>query len=315
MVFKHPTVVHVSAGVQREVPLGFVMDVTYVGRRGLYLQRERNINQLQAGTLQANPASTSPRCAPTRATASSAWRECRLLEVQQPPAERRSPLHEGLQVRPRVHARQVGGQRQRQANVMWNTYDDSELSGARRASTAATCWIYYIYDLPFWQDATRCADRPGGWQISGRTFMRIGHAVLDHPHRRHRRCRRSIHAAGQLVGDLNANANAVLKLVGRRDRPELLVQSRRRSPAGGRHVRQRDAQQLSTRATCSGTSRCSRMSASRERSVAVARGGLQLPESPEPERRSSDPTNANFGRVTGKDDSRRDVQLSIRFLF
>jgi hypothetical protein len=30
---------------------------------------------------------------------------------------------------------------------------------------------------------------------------------------------------------------------------------------------------------------------------------------------SSDPTSATFGRVTGKDDSRRDVQLSIRFLF
>lgn len=54
-VFKHPTSYMWSAGVQREVPLGFVIDATYVGRRGLYLQRERNINQLPAGTLQANP--------------------------------------------------------------------------------------------------------------------------------------------------------------------------------------------------------------------------------------------------------------------
>ena len=35
--------------MQREIPFGFVLDVTYVGRRGLYLQRERNINQLPAG--------------------------------------------------------------------------------------------------------------------------------------------------------------------------------------------------------------------------------------------------------------------------
>ena len=27
------------------------------------------------------------------------------------------------------------------------------------------------------------------------------------------------------------------------------------------------------------------------------------------------PTNAQFGRITGKDGSRRDVQLSLRFLF
>ena len=44
-----------SAGVQREVPCGFTVDMTYVGRKGLYLQRERNINQLQPGTIQANP--------------------------------------------------------------------------------------------------------------------------------------------------------------------------------------------------------------------------------------------------------------------
>jgi hypothetical protein len=30
---------------------------------------------------------------------------------------------------------------------------------------------------------------------------------------------------------------------------------------------------------------------------------------------STDPTSASFGRVTGKDNSRRDVQLSIRYLF
>jgi hypothetical protein len=29
----------------------------------------------------------------------------------------------------------------------------------------------------------------------------------------------------------------------------------------------------------------------------------------------ADPTNANFGRVTTKTDDRRDIQLSLRFLF
>src|SRR5262249_10999463 len=37
--------------------LGFdtLIEVGYVGRRGLHLQRERNLNQLAPGTLQANP--------------------------------------------------------------------------------------------------------------------------------------------------------------------------------------------------------------------------------------------------------------------
>ena len=30
---------------------------------------------------------------------------------------------------------------------------------------------------------------------------------------------------------------------------------------------------------------------------------------------SADPTNSNFGRSTAKSDNRRDVQLSLRFLF
>ena len=59
IAFKAPTAYTWSAGVQREIPFGFVVDVTYVGRRGLYLQRERNINQLLPGTIQANPGVTN----------------------------------------------------------------------------------------------------------------------------------------------------------------------------------------------------------------------------------------------------------------
>ena len=53
--FKHPMAYMWATGVQREIPAGFVFDMTYVGRLGRYLQRERNINQLLPGTLQANP--------------------------------------------------------------------------------------------------------------------------------------------------------------------------------------------------------------------------------------------------------------------
>ena len=54
VVFKHPTAYTWSGGVQREIPFKFIVEVNYVGRTGLYLQRERNINQLQPGTIQAN---------------------------------------------------------------------------------------------------------------------------------------------------------------------------------------------------------------------------------------------------------------------
>ena len=55
VAFKHPTAYMWGFGIQREIPFGITLDVTYLARRGLYLQRERNINQLQPGQLQANP--------------------------------------------------------------------------------------------------------------------------------------------------------------------------------------------------------------------------------------------------------------------
>jgi hypothetical protein len=53
-IFKNPESWQWNATVQRETPLG-VLEVAYVGRRALHQQRERNINALQPGTVQANP--------------------------------------------------------------------------------------------------------------------------------------------------------------------------------------------------------------------------------------------------------------------
>ena len=54
-VFKIPTAWEWNASFQREIGFGTTVQVGYVGRRGLHNQRKRNINQLVAGTLQANP--------------------------------------------------------------------------------------------------------------------------------------------------------------------------------------------------------------------------------------------------------------------
>ena len=114
--FKHPTAYMWSVGVQREIPLSFILDVAYVGRRGLYLQRERDINQALPGTLQANPGVNIAALRPFKG-----YGVIRLAEnagyskYEQPPGQRRSPLQERLPVRPRLHARPLGGQRQRQA--------------------------------------------------------------------------------------------------------------------------------------------------------------------------------------------------------
>src|SRR4030095_6027052 len=55
VVFNLPTSYMWSAGVQRDLGFGGVVDGTYLGRRGSALERERNTNQLLPGTIQANP--------------------------------------------------------------------------------------------------------------------------------------------------------------------------------------------------------------------------------------------------------------------
>ena len=52
---KHPSAWTGNVTVQRQLPAQLSVEVSYVGRRGYNNQRKRNINQLQPGTIQANP--------------------------------------------------------------------------------------------------------------------------------------------------------------------------------------------------------------------------------------------------------------------
>jgi hypothetical protein len=54
-VFKIPMAWEWNGTFQREVGWGTTVQLGYVGRRGLHNQIKRNINQLQPGTIQANP--------------------------------------------------------------------------------------------------------------------------------------------------------------------------------------------------------------------------------------------------------------------
>ena len=63
-VFKHPTSYMWSAGVQREIPAELHHGHHLRRPPGLYLQRERDINQALPGTAQANPGVNIARPAP-----------------------------------------------------------------------------------------------------------------------------------------------------------------------------------------------------------------------------------------------------------
>jgi len=53
--FKYPTALSYSFSVQRELPGSLLAEIAYVGKSGMNQERTRNVNQMRAGTLQANP--------------------------------------------------------------------------------------------------------------------------------------------------------------------------------------------------------------------------------------------------------------------
>ncbi|MBO0720063.1 MAG: TonB-dependent receptor [Blastocatellia bacterium] len=59
-VFKLPTIYNWSLTVQRQLPAKFILEVGYVGKHSLYLQRERNINSLQPGQAFTYDANGNP---------------------------------------------------------------------------------------------------------------------------------------------------------------------------------------------------------------------------------------------------------------
>ena len=209
-VFKHPTSYMWGFGIQREIPLGFTVDITYIGRRGLYLQRERNINQLAAGTLQANPGVNIAALRPykgynvIRVSENSGSSKYNSLQVS---ADRR--YRNGLKV---GFAYTLGKSEDNASNkrtVLWNTYDDSNMWGASDFDRRHVASVYYIYELPFMRDqSTLMRNLLGGWQVSGATFFRTGIplAVLRN---------NDIAGVGDggflqpvnVVGDVNAGAN------------------------------------------------------------------------------------------------------------
>ena len=150
LVFKHPTSYMWSAGVQREMPFGFVVDVD-LRRPPRPLPAARAQHQPAAARARSRRtrASTSRRCVPYKGYGVIRLsRERRPLELQQPADQRRSPLQqwpEGRRWPTRCGKSEDNGSDKR--DVLWNTYDDTGFWGPssfdRRhvltSTTSTTC--------------------------------------------------------------------------------------------------------------------------------------------------------------------------------
>jgi hypothetical protein len=324
--FKHPTAYMWSAGVQREVPWGIVVDATYVGRRGLYLQRERNLNQLQQpGTLQANPTVNIAALRPYRGygairlsenAAKSIYHSLQLSAVRR--------YSNGIKVEAAYTLGQSEDNGSDKRNVLWNTYDDTNFWGPSSYDRRHNFVVSYIYDLPFWREpSSLMKNLLGGWQISGASFFRTGQpfSVL-----------RTNDIAGvgdggfgqpvNIVGDPGANANK--KLSNGSDGNFWFNPAAFASPAAGtfgnatRNILRNPGQQQWDIALFKN------FNLGGVRKLQFRAEVFNFPNHPNLGDAHTNSTgslnfadfaNARFGRITSKTDDRRDIQLSLRFLF
>jgi hypothetical protein len=326
-IFKHPTSYMWATGVQREVPLGFVVDVSYVGRRGLNLQRERNINQLRAGTIQANPSVNIAALRPylgygaIRLSENSGRSQFHSLQVS---ADRRYSNGFRLGVAYTLSKSEDDGSNKR--DVLFNSYDDSNYWGPSIYDRRHVLGVSYIYDIPFWRSQdTVLKNLLGGWQISGASFFRTGtpFSVL----RTNDIAGVGDGAFGQpynLVGDPKASGSQ--RFSNGTDNNFWFNPAAFVAPAAGtfgnapRNLLTNPGQQQWDIAVFKNF----RVAGSR--TVQFRAEIFNFPNHPNLGNAHTntlagsgsgyaDPTNASFGRVTSKMDDRRDIQLSLRFLF
>jgi len=176
--FNNPEAWNWNFTVQRELFWNTVLEVAYVGRRGLHLQEESDINQLPEGTL-TNPANAGINpdtlrpfkgygvIRETDNVASSRYNSFQLNWT------RRFTKGSSFGLAYTLSKSTDNGSNQR--DIIPDAYDRSFLYGPSEFDNRHTVVINYIYELPFFRAQNTIPGKLlGGWSISGVTQFQTG---------------------------------------------------------------------------------------------------------------------------------------------
>jgi hypothetical protein len=175
-VFKIPTAYNWSVTVQREIGFDTTIEIGYVGRTGLYLERERDLNQLQPGTLQRNPGVNVNALRPFKGFAFIPMNEnAARSEYNGLQFEINRRFARGLSYNfAYTYSKSMdnaSGRRDR----LYNAFDASNFWGASGFDTRHVAVINFIYELPFLRGNKDLTGKLlGGWQITGVTQFQTG---------------------------------------------------------------------------------------------------------------------------------------------
>ncbi len=175
-VFKVPTAWEWNGTFQREVFRGTTVEAGYVGRRGLHNQIKRNINQLQPGTVQANPTLNANYLRP--------YVGMGVVDISENSGASR---YDGLQTSVQ-HRFSAGFQfgvsytysrtldnGSSLTDVLPNAYSGKGYYGRSDFDRPHVLVANYIYNLPFFKSGNRfLRETLGGWEISGINQIQSG---------------------------------------------------------------------------------------------------------------------------------------------
>src|SRR3989454_879895 len=174
--FENPEAWNWNVTFERESVFKTLLSVAYVGRRGLHLQREANINQPTTAAVAADPTANINFLRPykgfgsIRETDNVATSRYNALQLNW---TRRWTNRLAFGLAYTLAKSMDDGSNQR--DVVPNTYDTSTMWGPSEFDVRHTLVINYIYGLPFFSDASRLSGKLlGAWQISGVSQFQTG---------------------------------------------------------------------------------------------------------------------------------------------
>ncbi|MBV9765674.1 MAG: carboxypeptidase regulatory-like domain-containing protein [Acidobacteriaceae bacterium] len=166
--FKNPSAWNWNFTVERQI-FNSVLSVGYVGRRGLHLQRESDINQPTPEVVAANPGVNLDALRPykgynsIRETDNIASSRYESLQVSWNRRFSQGLLFGGAY----TYSKSLDdGSNQR--DIIPDTYDAHNMWGPSEFDTRHVLIVNFLYELPFLRNQANLAGKIlGGWQISG----------------------------------------------------------------------------------------------------------------------------------------------------
>jgi len=177
-VYKIPTSYQWNATVQRELPWNSNLEVSYVGRVGLWLERTRNLNQLPVGTC---PNGSCP--GGVNINYLVPYKGYNQIQIAENAAR---SSYSGLNVNwarrftkgfsfgaAFTLSKSYDNGSSRRA-ITYNSYDDRNFWGPSDFDTRRILVINWIYELPYKNNKGLKGGVLGGWQITGVTQFQTG---------------------------------------------------------------------------------------------------------------------------------------------